>query len=362
MATLPFKPNLQPLDPLQDWTRYATAFAISTRSTDTAVETAKALYGASRAPTFAAIHKAAVSPADTATPAWAGVLSGGTRVGPFLRSLRPISAAVRLFEAATRVTFGDGISSYSMPRLTNVFPAPVGVAEGGPIPVVRGDFGSTTIGPPKKLMFIAAMTGELATYSAENAEQIVRAAMEDSAARTLDALVFSTSAATATLPAGLLNGVTPIPATTGGGDNAMTTDIRNLVGAIADAGGTGSPVMVFANLRQAAVLQLRSGANLSFEVIPTTALAAGTIVAIQPEAVVSGFDGLPKIEDGSHAVAHFEDTTTPLQVSTPGAPATVAAPLRSFWQMDLIGLRLLLNAAYGTRGPGFVQIVTGATW
>jgi hypothetical protein len=364
MNRLPFTPDFSAADPLRAWRRYATVFAVASARKQNIPSEARRLYGKEAGDKIIATHdaiiKAAVAPADTATAAWAGALVG-TGVGPFLKSLRPRSAATRLFERAISVNFGDGDNVFSLPRLSANFPVPGFVAEGGAIPVVSGAFGSVLIGPPTKMAFIAVMTGEIVNYSAENAEQVVQLAMQDAAARGLDAVVFDAVAASATRPAGLLNGVTPIAATAGGGETAMAADIGNLVGAIGTAGGGASPVMIFANPRQAAVLQLRSGANLAYEVISTPALAVGTIVAIQPEAIASGFDGLPLIRSGTDAVLHME-SATPLAIGTAGAPPTVAAPVLSVFQNDLTAIRLIQPTAWGARGAGFVQVINSATW
>ena len=68
--------------------------------------------------------------------------------------------------------------------------------------------------------------------------------------------------------------------------------------------------------------------------IPTIGVAAGTVIAIDPLALVSGFGADPEISANRDAVVHYEDTT-PLQIGS-GTPTTVAAPTWSTWQSDSV--------------------------
>jgi hypothetical protein len=55
-------------------------------------------------------------------------------------------------------------------------------------------------------------------------------------------------------------------------------------------------------------------------------LAAGTVIAIEPLAFISGFSAEPRIDASIEAIVHFEDTS-PRQIGTP--PNVVAAPVLS---------------------------------
>ena len=61
------------------------------------------------------------------------------------------------------------------------------------------------------------------------------------------------------------------------------------------------------------------------------------------------------------AVAHFDDLS-PLPISTPGSPNTVAAVTRSAWQQDLLFLKVRLNGAWGVVQPGAIQVIHSVTW
>jgi hypothetical protein len=302
------------------------------------------------------IIKAASAPATTTTTGWAAPLVTSA-VGTFLRSLRPRSAAAQLFTSPLSL---EAIGTLQLPRVASDFPEPPFVAEGAPIPAMSGVLASVALGPPKKMALLASITSELDAYSAESAEAIVRDLMDDAAARGLDAAVFSPTAASATRPAGLLNGVTAITETSGGGQAAALKDVQNLIAAINAAGG-GSSTAIFANPVQAAALAAYFPGNFPYPIVPTPSIAVGTVIAIETAAIASGFSGLPDIDASKEATIHFEDTT-PLAIGTAGSPNTVAAPVRSAFQTDVIILRMILRCAWVPRASGLVQFVEDATW
>jgi hypothetical protein len=72
-------------------------------------------------------------------------------------------------------------------------------------------------------------------------------------------------------------------------------------------------------------------------------------------------EAAPRFDVSDQAVLHMEDTT-PLAISSPGTPPTVAAPSRSLWQTDTIGVRMILPMNWLLRRTGMVQFMTGMTW
>jgi hypothetical protein len=308
-------------------------------------------------PRDAVVLRAASTSATTTNAAWAGVLSGSV-VGAFLSGLVPRSAAAALFNACLRVDL-DGANTVQVPRLSTN-PLPGFVAEGLPIPVKQGVLALSPIGPTRKLIVIVPFTGELARHSAPSVEAVLRTGMSEAAGVALDNAVFSNAAADSARPAGLLNGVTPITAQAGGGMNALVGDLKAMVGAICDAGG-GASIWFFANPRQAVVMKATVATNFDYPVIPTRALAAGTIVAVEVGGVASAFRDVPEIDASTETALHYEDTA-PADLGTFGSPATVAAPSQSLFQTDVIALRLRLRCAWGAVQPGMAQVVNNVTW
>jgi hypothetical protein len=291
-------------------------------------------------------------PADTTTTGWATELSNAV-VSDFVASLAPLSGASQLISAGSLVSL-DGIDTLAFPRRSGLPSNAVAwVAEGAPHAVKNYALTASTLGPTHKLAIGAALTREAVTFA--DGEKVVRQLLREDAAASLDAAVFGTAAADTTRPAGLLNGVTPITATTGGGEAAMLGDFEKLAKAIAVGGG--NEVTFFAGLAQATSARLRLGRDRAVNIWPTTGLAAGTIVAVDPNAFASAFGPEPRIEASKEATVHFEDTA-PLNITT----AAVAATVRSAWQMDLVVLRLTLYASWIMRAPDLVQVINSATW
>ena len=337
-------------DPLKDFRRALAVKALAAVRDRDVGQTAEQLYGKAEA---AGIAKAAVGPMTT------GDVGGfaGVTIAQFLRTLRGRSAAAQLFALGFNADL-TGLGSISLPRASTEFPNAAWVAEGGPAPVFRGTLAATTL-VPRKLMALSALTNELADYSAELAEQIISDLLEDSAAKALDAKLFSTDAATATAPAGILNGIAATAGVSGGGQSALTGDLSALTAIVAAAGG-GASFGFIASPPQAVTLQLLAGSGFTFPVITGPTLPAGTVIALDFGAFASGFSGDPQIDVAESAVVHLEDTT-PLAIGTAGAPNTVAAPIRSAFQADLKILRCILRASWAMRAPA-IAYTTTATW
>lgn len=342
---LPFRP-----DPLKDFRRALAVKALAFVRDRDINQTAERLYGKAEGDLIA---KAATNP--TTTDDVGGF--AGVRIGPFLRALRGRSAAAQLMVLAPDVDL-TGLASITLPRATTEFPNASWVAEGGPAPVFRGTLAATTL-VPRKLMALSALTNELAEYSAGVAEQVISDMLEDSAARALDAKLFSTDAATATAPAGILNGIAATAGTAGGGVVAVATDLRALTAAVAAAGG-GARLAVIASPPQAMTLQVLAGSGFTTPVIIGPSLAPGTVIVLDYGAFISGFSGDPQIDVADSAVVHLEDAT-PAHIGTAGTPNTVAAPTRSAFQADLKVLRCILRASWAMRAPA-IAYTTTATW
>jgi hypothetical protein len=296
------------------------------------------------------LTRAAVTPTTTAN------FPSSSRFA-FLSGLAPQSAAVRLFAICNRVDMA-GVYSLIVPAATTS-PVPVFIGEGSPMPMKDGVIAPTIIGPVRKMMLGVGIASELEFAVPETASTIISRLIGEQASKSLDAVVYDNVAADATRPAGLLNGVTPIAATAGGGLVAIATDLANIADAIATAGGNTDTIVFVANPRQAIVLRLLAPSSFNYTVIGCAALADGTIVGIAPDAVVSGYDGVPEIEVSKYGTAQFENTT-PLPIVD--GSGTVAAPVRSSWQTDTLFLKLRLKCCWGPLATGMVQVVNSTSW
>lgn len=175
-----------------------------------------------------------------------------------------------------------------------------------------------------------------------------------------DAVVFDNVAASAIRDAGLLNGVSPITATAGGGLTALVGDVGKLADALADAGlGNSEEIVFFCGVPAAVRLKALVGPRFDYKIIGTPALADTTIVGVIPSAIAFGFDGGPTIETARDATLHLEDTS-PAQIGTP--PNVVAAPVRSLYQTDTIAIRVRQKITWRNIVPGAVQVINSITW
>ena len=273
-----------------------------------------------------------------------------------LPAIAPASAAVRLFALATQVNL-DGVTQVRLPGIVNPPPA-VFVPEGAPAPALRFSIGGPTVGPARKILLMASVSGELQYASGDTASAIVGRALAEAATKGLDAVVFGNAAADSKQPGGLRYGVTPLAASAGSGMEAAATDIGKAVAAIASAGIDGTDAVVVAPPDLAVKLALLAGPRFTNTVIGSVTLPAGTVMVVAPVAIASGYAGTPEIATSIDVAIHYEDTA-PLPI-VDGA-GTVAVPVRSAFQEDLLVVKVRLRAAWAAL-PGAVQVLQNVNW
>lgn len=311
-----------------------------------------------------AIHsvvKAAVSPASTPVSSWAGVLSGSI-VADFVAGLAPTSAAAKLISSGLRVSL-DGVGVLNIPHRTQNIAAidTQWIGELSAFPVKAFSLTSSAIGPTRKLISSVVVSRELAESS--NGEEVVGQLLSEDIGASLDASVFSATAASSLRPAGILNGIAPLTATAGGGEAALRGDLALVAGAVAAATGAGDIALVAS---PAYALRLQSYPTVigsgGVQVWPSVGVANGVLIAVQTKAFVSAFGATPRITASKEAVVHMEDTS-PLPIAT-GAQGSgvLATPTSSMFQTDCIAVRAILDAAWAIREPGSVAWTQTVTW
>lgn len=260
------------------------------------------------------------------------------------------SAGARLIRAGTVLDL-SGFATATIPYSTEPATAAPWVAEGKPIPVRDYSFAAATVGPVKKAALLTVHTREAGR--AAYAEAAFTALLKRDAARSLDAAIFANTAATTSASAGLLHGVTPLPATVADTlEDMMIEDLANLASVVTTAGG--HDVVFVAAPQQAAAAAIRKP-ELAARIWPSPALAAGTVVALDPAAFVSGFDPLPVIDSSADTVVHMEDDT-PAQIGSAGDPPVAAAPARSMFQTDTVAVRLIFEMAFALGAPTIASV------
>jgi hypothetical protein len=301
------------------------------------------------------VIRAATAPAMTNVAGWAQELAAQA-VGSFLGSLLDSAAAQVLARAPL---FNEpGYATVHLPRATTN-PAPGWIGEGQPIPVAEGVLNASTLGPPKKLGIIESFTLWLAQASTPSAELVVETMLRDAAAKQLDASLFSASAATATAPAGLLNGISASTASTGTvGVDAAIADAQVLVDAVVAGGGGASGICFVASPGRA--LALRTYIPTA-TVFASASVPSAELICLDTRALASMFGATPEITAAQETVLHYE-SATPADIGTVGTPNVVAVPSKSLFQTAALALRLILRAAWLMRTPAIAHIDTGMVW
>ncbi len=229
--------------------------------------------------------RGATAPASTTGGGWAKELAP-TAVGDFV-SLLP-SASGSLIAQGTRVSL-IGTDRIKIPkRAANLDASGASCVQEGMLAAVKqiNLNSDTEIGPTKKLVCQIVCTREMLEHS--DAETVFGTMMRENVAFALDAKLFSADAATDAAPAGLLNGIaglTPSAATDLG--EAARADLEQLATALAAITANVAFVM---HPAQANSLALRLGRLLPsrMQIWPSLAVAAQTVIAIDPAAFVSG--------------------------------------------------------------------------
>lgn len=303
--------------------------------------------------TLALLNRATTVPATTTTAGWAAELATEAITDLVILSggLSAFGDIARLKSPLLNFRTGNSIALTTLtPVSTNIGFVP----QAGSIPIRSMLFGGPTI-TPKKMAVGLALTRE--TTVGSNAEQLVKQALVETLGLAIDSKFFDAVAGDAIRSAGILNGVVATVATAGGGENAMVSDLANLAAAVAPVGGQN--IVFIASPAEATKIQLRSS-QMPFPVLSSSALAAGTVVALAFPALGLALDE-PRFSVSTEAVYHSDDA--PIAISTPGSPATVASPVRSLFQTDTIGIIFICDLSWALRvSTGAVALVQSVTW
>ena len=322
-------------------------------SRDTPERAAKEMFG--RDEVTELLLRAGSTPATTTASGWAQSLAG-IAIYDLIQNITSLSAGADLIDRALKLNL-DGIAELRVPgRALGAAAAGAWVGEGGAAPVRALTLTNAAILRPRKLEVLSIVTREMAESS--NIEAVVRQTLGEATGLSLDLAMFSNFPGDATRPPGLFVGATPITPTTGGGTIAMFADLKNLFATLASAGG-GKTAVIVAAVPEAVMLKLSAGLQFDTPISASTSLAAGTVGIVEAASFVSGFGSVAEFNTTKVAAVHMEDTTPADIVSAGG---TVAAPVKSLYQTDAIGLKTTLWASWGLRAAGHAQWLQGATW
>ncbi|WP_375764548.1 hypothetical protein ACE10X_21295 [Bradyrhizobium sp. Pha-3] len=346
---IPLRPDYREAQRLEScaWHRAVAASALATlRHSDPANVLKAAWPNDDRA---ALILRAAQSPTSTDDfPAF-------DKTGLF-QSLAPSSAALQLFERGLQLDLA-GITTIRIPNFATLPPAAIFVGEGKPAPNVHWTFDTTVLGPARKVLILAAVTGDLEAATPASASALVGRVLADSSNKSIDAVAFGNAAADEDQPAGLLHGVAPTTAAAAGPD-AMAEDLGALIGAIGASGIDPSGAVFVCSPREATIIKIKVGPKFDYPVLSTLGLPTKAVACFAPTAVASGYQGAPQIETSKSATIHLEDGSPADIVSLGGV---LAAPTESIFQTHLISIRVRARAAWAVT-PGGAQVINNVNW
>jgi HK97 family phage prohead protease len=373
----PFNVAAKKLSPLDLLCRAGALMAVAQRERKSVDEICRAVYGDDE-PTRAVLDwqtRAASNMAMTTVAGWAAELVQQIVVD-FMATLYPKAIFPRFSGLGLSLTFGRNGKIIIPTRSRTPTIAGSFVGEGLPIPVRQGAFTSQTL-TPKKMAVITTWTREIDEHSIPAIQGLLRDAVQTDTAIALDSVLIDANAATAIRPAGILNGISGLTPTAGGGFNALTGDIKQLTGALLTGtlGNVRNPVWLM-NPQQvnsiglvaapgAGVFPFRDeigrGTLGGWPVIDSGTVPLGTVIVVDAADFVSVTGDGPRFEISDQATLHMEDTA-PTDISTAGTPAVVAFPAKSMFQTDSLALRLILPINWTIRRTGTVAWMAGVTW
>jgi hypothetical protein len=224
---------------------------------------------------------------------------------------------------------------------------------------------------------ITTWTREIDEHSQPAIEGLLKNAIQEDTAVSLDSILLDSNPATLVRPAGILNGITGLTPTAGGGFNALVGDIKQLTSALLTGtlGNVRVPVYIMNPIQKNAIGlvaapgvgvfpfrdEIAAGTLGGWPIIESGTVPPGTVIVIDAADFVSVGGDAPRFEVSDQATLHMEDTTPTDIVAGPG-PGTPAFPVKSMWQTDSLALRLILPTNWTIRRPGTVAYVAGVTW
>ncbi|MDX0775212.1 phage major capsid protein [Sinorhizobium medicae] len=288
-------------------------------------------------------QRAATNPAMLSVPTWAAELATSA-VGSFILGL---ASNVRAFPTIASRAHGFEISANFRPLTLDASAVAVFVAEGDAIGTCEARFLASTL-KPYSVKSLTEFTEEMLERS--DIEMLMKQLLGDAIGSALEQQFFSATAGTTAAPPGILNGVT---ATAAGA--SFAEDARALVDVIGDPADV---VFVVAPGRLISLSAEMDLGAFAAPVLASSGVAADQLVAVDCDDLAVGLGGV------SHKVgieSTIHEANPALPISTPGTPATVASPMRSLWQTDVISLKSVLSVSWGRAASG-AAFIDNVAW
>lgn len=316
--------------------------------------------------THAIVTRAAAPLATTGTSGFVSQLVQSTWAD-FLDALRGPSVYPALRERGYGVSFDSAGTAY-MPQRTGSGANGSFFAEGSPIRVGRITVAAPTF-TSRKLGVIIPFTREAAKRSTPQLEGVLRRAIVEDTAVTLDSILLDATAGDSVRPAGLLYGVSAAATGYGGDDHtAVKKDFQALLEPFIDANAADG-ITVMMNPKQALSISLMDGPENNpdwfrklserVRILESTNVTDGRLIAIRNPDFATALGDMPEFEISNQATIHLEDAT-PANIVTGGSAASGA--VQSLWQTDSSALRMIMDVSWKMARDGMVHWIDGVQW
>jgi HK97 family phage prohead protease len=316
----------------------------------------------------AIIAKADQMIGTTSAAGWAAEIVQNA-YGDFLHALSGFSIYPALRDRGIGLSF-DAAGKVVIPSRTAGGASGGFVGEGQPIRVGRITTAATEM-TPRKMGVIVPFSRELAKRSTPAIEGLVRQAILEDTASSLDSVLLDAVAGDTVRPAGLLHGVAAVGVGYGGGDyEAVIQDFKALLAPFI-AANAADGITVVMNSAQGLALDLMAGPDGKLgdwfgklrervNLLESTHATAGRLIALRNSDFATALGDAPEFDISEQATVHMEDTN-PLEIVS-GTGPTTADPVRSFFQTATVGVRMLMDVSWKMRRAGMVHWVDGTSW
>ncbi|MBA4219944.1 MAG: phage major capsid protein [Methylobacterium sp.] len=314
----------------------------------------------------AMVARAAAPLGTTGNAGFVAELQQVTYAG-FLDALRGKSIYPVLRERGYGVSFDAAGTAY-LPQLTAGGANGSFFAEGQPIRVGRVTVTAPTF-TSRKMGVIIPFSREAAKRSTPSLEGVVRKAILDDTSAVLDTHLLDATAGDSIRPAGLLYGVAPAASGYGGGDHvAVKEDFKALLKPFFDAGAADGITVVMNPAQGLSIAMMDGPANNAgwfaeiakrVNIVESTHANAKRLVAVRNSDFATALGDLPEFEVSNQATIHMDDANPAEIVATGPAPA---APVRSFWQTDSMGVRMIMDVSWKMARTGMVSWIDNTSW
>ena len=313
------------------------------------------------------VVKAVTNPAMTNVEGWAEELMRESTQG-FMDLLRGESVIPQV--PVTRFDF-QGFNAINIPGRADT-PNIAGAfrAEGAPIPVKRAALIKQTL-TPKSMGVISTFTAECLRRSTPSIEALIRQWIVQDTSLELDNHFLGDADPDDIQPGGLQHYAdTNTAESSGAAHDEIVADLKGMIQAMTTANLGRRPVWIMhsANLIALSMVnnavgtpafpETQNNTLYGIPVVTSTNVPLDVVYLVDAAEIMMAFSG-PQFLGTDVATIHEEDTAPLPIVGTDGTPA---APSRSLYQTNSLGLRMTLETDWTVMRPGAVATLTKVAW